>query len=143
MRDQLIVTRTFKNPLASNAGNVVRALCALALVLVGFAHLVPQFPQGNASQPDLSFYALPDGSIPYICSAAFPTGADDEPASGLTQDCPACRIISSIVLPVPQPGLKVREPYARIVFPRAQEPVHLAEPVFADISPRAPPVLIG
>ncbi|NIY75090.1 hypothetical protein HED22_05485 [Thalassospira sp. HF15] len=135
------MTSKFKNPLA---GNVVRALCALALVLVGFAHLVPQFPQGNgAGKLDLASYALPDGSIPFICSAAYPTGTDDEPASGLTQDCPACRIISSIVLPAPEPGLKVRDPYARIVFPKAQEPVYLAEPVFQDISPRAPPVLIG
>lgn len=135
------MTRKSKHPLA---GNVICALCALALVMVGFAHLVPQFPQGNgAGQPDLAYYGLPDGSIPFICSVANPTGADGEQGSGLTQDCPACRIISSIVLPVPQPGLKVREPYARIVFPRAQEPVYLAEPVFADISPRAPPVLIG
>lgn len=131
------MTSKSKHPLA---GTVIRTLCALALVMVGFAHLVPQFPQDSgAGQPDLSFYALPDGSIPFICSAANPTGADDEPASGLTQDCPACRIISSVVLPVPQPGLKVREPYARIVFPTAQEPVYLAESVFADISPRAPP----
>lgn len=139
------MTRKSKHPLASN---VTRALCALALVMVGFAHLIPQFSQGNgavngAGKTDLSLYALPDGSIPFICSAAYPAGADDEPASGLTQDCPACRIISSIVLPVPQPGLKVREPYARIIFPEAQEPVDVAEPVFQDISPRAPPVLIG
>lgn len=126
---------------------IVRVLSVLAIVLVGFGHLFPQNPAATGQSAfdlfDRAEYALPDGSLPYICLAYRSAEPDSPRQDGVGQDCPACRIVSAILLPVPAAGLKVREPYARVVFPKAKEPVHADEPVFRNTPARAPPVLIG
>jgi hypothetical protein len=127
---------------------LVRILCVLALVMVGFAHVFPQaraqaIVAQIATSFDITQFALPDGVVPYICSAPENSDPVKSPQdSGWGQDCPACRIVAAFLIPRPGPGLKVREPYAQIVFSPAKASVCWAESVFEETSPRAPPALI-
>ncbi|WP_417847071.1 hypothetical protein [Thalassospira povalilytica] len=127
---------------------LVSILCVFALVMVGFAHVFPQArAQANVAQIatslDITQFALPDGVVPYICSAPENSDPVKSPQnSGWGQDCPACQIVAAFLMPRPGLGLKVRKPYAQIVVAPAKASVCRAEPVFHETSPRAPPVLI-
>ena len=86
-------------------GYLVRGLCALALILVAFAHqpaAVSGIPGTRAV--DLSVYALPDGSLPQLCIS----GLSDSGETGFVLGpCEFCRIAGTFLLPpptcVPQP----------------------------------------
>jgi hypothetical protein len=70
----------------------VRALLALSLVLIGFAHQ----PLAIAGMPGIA--ALPDGSIPSLCT----TDSDGKVKQAATPSgCPACRLAQSLALPTP------------------------------------------
>jgi hypothetical protein len=77
---------------------VTLALYALAMLLVGFAHTFS--PSARAAGPDLSSYALPDGTVPLLCQT---TGDEELPASHEHGgDCAACRLSTAPgLLPVP------------------------------------------
>lgn len=78
---------------------VARALVALALVLVAFAHK----PLGLSGHPDAWAHALPDGSPQVICTTAPDDGGNGGSKGTLhTTGCEACRICSSVLLPVPE-----------------------------------------
>ena len=129
---------------------VLRVLCMLALVSVGFGHV---FPQGNASLTlnsasstpfkalNLQQFALPDGSTPYICSALGTANTDQDAPSPRSKDCPACRIFTSTLMPLPGPIVKVREAYSRISYLQVKSAIFRPIPVFQNASPRAPPLV--
>lgn len=73
-----------------------RALVALALVLMAFAHK----PLGMSALADAAAYTLPDGSRQVICT----TITDDDGTRQNTNayGCDACRICSAVLLPVPE-----------------------------------------
>ena len=72
-----------------------RALIALALVLVAFAHK----PLGLSWTADASAYVLPDGQVPVICTTASDEhGADHTLHASV---CDACLICGSILVPAP------------------------------------------
>ncbi|MDR9773214.1 hypothetical protein RJJ65_11170 [Rhizobium hidalgonense] len=78
---------------------LVRILCAIALVSVGFAH---QAPAIAADPVNLAEYVLPDGTLPTLCV----TVTDDEGNTGTdhklhNHGCEACRISASVLLPPP------------------------------------------
>lgn len=76
----------------------VRMLCALALVFVAFAHQpVAAFP---AQTIDLSAYTLPDGTVPSLCLTDSGDG-DHHKSAWHGTGCEACRLVSSVILPVP------------------------------------------
>ncbi len=120
----------------------------LALVSVGFGHV---FPQGNVSATlnsatlksvDLAQFALPDGSVPFICSAGSSQNTDQDSPSNWGKDCTACRIFASTLVPLPSPVLKVREAYSRIFYLQAKSAIFRPLPVFQNTSPRAPPLFL-
>ncbi len=83
----------------------MRRFCALALILVAFAHrpaAVSEIP--NARAGDLSSYALPDGSLPQLCISGIGDGGEGGFFLGA---CEFCRIDGAFTLPppacVPQP----------------------------------------
>ncbi|HUH49258.1 MAG TPA: hypothetical protein VLZ56_05310 [Mycoplana sp.] len=76
----------------------IRLVCALALVLVGFAHKVPA-AAAAASQIEFADYILPDGSFPVLCLSGH--NEDGGGSDQLLNACEACLISSAILLPVP------------------------------------------
>lgn len=76
------------------SGNILRIVCAMLLVVLGFAHKpVSASPYETA---DLAIYALPDGSVASLCLA------DQDGKQGMHVDrgCEACRLASGITVPV-------------------------------------------
>ena len=69
---------------------LMTVLMAGALALVAYGH---QMPIG----PDLSNYAMPDGTLPVLCGGS----GGDAPAQHSHTPCPACTIAHTIDFPVP------------------------------------------
>ena len=76
----------------------VRMLCALALVFVAFAH---QPVSAAPALDDLSAYTLPDGSLPVLCLTDTGNKKDHHKTAWHGTGCEACRLVSSVILPVP------------------------------------------
>lgn len=108
---------------------LLRVLCALLLVMLGFAHKpVQSFAAGPAPG---AVYALPDGSIADICY-----GDDEDGAKKHVFDrgCDACRLAASTILPVvdidthaPRPDLQSAalvwdEAFQRLLLPPSASP---------------------
>lgn len=85
---------------------VVRILCALALLLVGFAHTPPSVARTQLSPSELAELVLPDGSLPVLCLPSQDGKAhnDHDRKSG----CEACRLAASVLLPSPADALGER-----------------------------------
>ncbi len=74
---------------------LVRITCALALLLVAFAHR----PVAFAAVPfDVSAYTLPDGTIPDLCVPGNSGSGEVHPTG-----CEFCRLAVAIILPEPSP----------------------------------------
>ncbi|MDH6264652.1 hypothetical protein M2360_000033 [Rhizobium sp. SG_E_25_P2] len=74
---------------------LLRLLCALLLVMLGFAHKpVQTFAAGSTPG---AFYTLPDGSIADICYGDDEDGAKKH---AYDQGCDACRLVASTLLPI-------------------------------------------
>ncbi|ANL38299.1 hypothetical protein AMC82_PD00955 (plasmid) [Rhizobium phaseoli] len=115
------------------SGFALRIFCAMLLVLLGFAHR----PVVAAPVADLAMYVLPDGSIPSLCQSDH----DGKPTKHVDRDCEACRIASSIVIPLP-PGTAevIVRKLETVTFAFAAERFHhLNFPPNAP--PRGPPAL--
>ena len=72
----------------------VLVLYALASLGMGFAHKRLEIP---ITTPDLSAYALPDGTLPVLCLT--PTGGDPGAPSHVHAPCQACLLTSAPGLP--------------------------------------------
>ena len=86
-----------------------RALVALALVLVAFAHK----PLGLSGHADASAYVLPDGQVPVICT----TVPDDRGTDRILHAsvCDACLICGSVLVPAPE-AVKPPAPIASVAL---------------------------
>ena len=82
---------------------MVRVLCTLALLFVGFAHKPPVVGQQAISATELAHYVLPDGTMPDLCLSSG-HGKDSHGGNDEGFGCEACRLSSSVLLPVPQLG---------------------------------------
>ncbi len=80
---------------------VVRILCVIALVFVGFAHQVPVRASTDVSPADFAEYVLPDSTLPTLCVTVSEGSEKGQHDKAHSQGCEACRISSSILLPVP------------------------------------------
>ncbi len=114
--------------------SLLRIMCALALVMLGFA-LKPVVALSPTAE--LAAYQLPDGSIPSLCltHTGEKPGKDAMPQNG----CEACRLSASIILPQPPlvalPGGALTA--ASVVLERA---FYLSPRLYPPSSgPRAPP----
>ena len=125
----------------SNGRKTIRGmlhiLCALALFAVGFAHKAPVLAQ-QLSPAELAAYTLPDGTIPDLCLP----GADIEGKGKghiAGNDCEACRISASTILPLPadSTGVPIRVASKAILPVRFEALYRQLFP--PNTSPRAPP----
>jgi hypothetical protein len=110
-------------------------LCAVALFLLGFAHLGSALA---ASPPptERALYALPDGSLPDICQTA--TGEDGKEKPAHKHVCSACRFIWALLTP---PTDTVGERLQESLSSPVTVTVVRASPHFLspNTRPRAPP----
>ena len=123
------------NPLSP----LIRLVCALALVLVGFSHKVPSFAAAP-SPTELSAYVLPDGTIPVICFS----GQDEDGGSSCQlygTGCEACLISSAAMLPLPLDSDRnpIVIPLETLTPPSA--PASRRHVFPPNAAPRAPPAL--
>lgn len=72
-----------------------RALVALALVLLAFAHK----PLELSGYADASAYVLPDGQVPVVCATVPVNGGTDRTLHANV--CDACLVCGSILVPTP------------------------------------------
>ena len=113
------------------AGRLSRGLnAALALVLAGAlallgAHLPA--PPGGGAGPDLTAYAMPDGTLPVLCL----TGHDGD-GPDAAKHCPDCVVAKVLAVVAPAPAAARRE--------TAVEAARLLPEIrLAAARPRAPP----
>lgn len=115
----------------------VRIVCALALLMVAFAHNPLSVSDKLAAYADVDFaeYILPDGTLPDLCL----TGDDHDGHHANSNGCEACRISSSADLPLPFSGVSVHcGSFAnKTTFPQVVS--FVAAALRPGASPRAPP----
>ena len=75
----------------------LRIFCAALLLSLGFAHK-PLYARPSAD-PASSYYVLPDGSFAELCIDDADRGKPEK--SWFGSGCDACRLASSILLPMP------------------------------------------
>ena len=122
----------------SNMMKGVRILCALALLLVGFAHKVPVLDGAPIRSAELSQYVFPDGTPHVLC---LPTEAGDAEHEhpDFSSGCEACRLSASVLLPTPEntTGWLIRVPADLVVPIRAET---FSRPLLLpNAAPRGPP----
>jgi hypothetical protein len=117
---------------------LVRILCAIALLFVGFAHQPPVI-QTSAGPIDVSQYVLPDGSLPIFCITDNSDDGTDHGRMHMVHGCEACQIAASVVVPAPSdvPGFKAPMSTA-VSFHGAEN--DFSRPLFPpNIGPTGPP----
>ncbi|MFD1330158.1 hypothetical protein [Mycoplana ramosa] len=90
---------------------LVRALCAVALLSVGFAHKPPVLDVPGGIALSNHQYVLPDGSLPDNCLSL--GGGQDDGGLILGKDCEACRLSATTALPGPADTLGEQMPRER------------------------------
>lgn len=122
-----------QHPLAKIA-NLIRLICVLALVMVGFAH------KPVAADPvsvQFAAYILPDGKLPTLCL----NDTSTQPGKDMPHDhgCDACRLAAAILMPEP-PHLGAQAVAFAVVAHVAERQYHLTRALYPPSSgPRAPP----
>ncbi len=79
---------------------LVRMICAIALLFVGFGHQAPALAASTFAQGEFAAYVLPDGTLPVICiadkdSRAQPHGKKHQAG------CEACLVSGAVILTTP------------------------------------------
>jgi len=69
-------------------------LCVLSTLMLAFAPLLPM-ASARSSDVDLSAYALPDGTLPFICGL----GRFDPDRPHVEPLCPLCTLANTLGLP--------------------------------------------
>lgn len=77
---------------------VIRALCVVALLAVGFGHRTPAFAVSLLSAEDVAAMTLPDGTLPELC---LPVDGQAGKGQFTAAPCDACVISASVLLPTP------------------------------------------
>jgi hypothetical protein len=121
--------------------DMLRIMCAMAMLLLGFSHHVISPAAASAQQEDLSAYRLPDGSLPVLCLPR--DGDQDRGQDGGSSGCEACRLSTSVTLPGPAGSFAGLMPASHRTIRFAADSQHLRSGVPPGSSgPRAPPAAI-
>lgn len=112
----------------------VAALYALAMASLPFAHR----QAATAAEPDLSAYALPDGTLPILCTTNLKGSGKSHQGSGT---CEACRLTSAPGLVLPALGALPSPAIATCVCIVAHVDVIAHQTRHHDGQPRAPPLI--
>lgn len=120
----------------------VRLICALALIMVGFAHKPPASNHPVFNFAELAAYTLPDGTIPTLCITVTDHEHPDhhEHDGHLAKGCEACRIAAATLFPSPpnNAGAGIIRSFTAVAIPAYAQPVlHRILP--PNQGPRAPP----
>lgn len=117
---------------------MVRVLCALALLLVGFAHKPPVVDRYGISPAEIAQYVLPDGTIADLCLTS-EDGMSHPHGQPSWTGCEACRLTASALLPMPTDafGKPIPREIARFVPIRGKSVYRQLFPPNA--LPRGPP----
>ncbi|WP_348643460.1 hypothetical protein [Rhizobium lusitanum] len=118
---------------------LMRVLCAIALISVGFAHH-PTVSSAAELPLELSQYRLPDGSLPIICTTE-KTSDGKQHGKAHMPGCGACRISAATLLPAPPD-----DPFGHLAFVRQDVVAPVSETFRRELyppngGPRAPPAL--
>ncbi|OCP16044.1 hypothetical protein BC361_04805 [Ensifer sp. LC54] len=116
---------------------VMRLFCALAVLLLGFAHQAPA-AAAALSATERAQFALPDGSLPDLCLPG--AGGDDSSGKPLSHShfCGACRIFW-VVLPTPADAAHTIVRKTKMVLPPGQPIASARSQLPPNASPRGPP----
>ncbi|MBC7281984.1 MAG: hypothetical protein H5U12_11180 [Hoeflea sp.] len=118
----------------------MRMLCALALMLVAFAHRPLALETAPAyAAADLASFVLPDGTLPDLCV----TGEDDGTHHSVANHCEACRIVSSVDLPSPFDGYVITRWSSAAALAVPQDATFAYPALRPGASPRGPPSFIA
>ncbi|MGY5774765.1 hypothetical protein [Rhizobium sp. LEGMi135b] len=117
-----------------------RIICAVALLLVGFAHQPIIATADEISPSELAQYRLPDGSLPILC-ITYKDADGKVHGKAYTPGCEACRIASATMLPTPPTEIS-----ERLTSPRGETLIAKSEAFHRQLyppntGPRAPPLL--
>ncbi|WP_430513724.1 hypothetical protein [Pannonibacter phragmitetus] len=85
-----------------HTANLLRILCAMGFLLLGFAHQPPAFALSASQLEEMEAFRLPDGSLPVLCLSR--SGKNGGPHYPGPKGCEACRLSASVVLPEPVLG---------------------------------------
>ncbi|WP_141690508.1 MULTISPECIES: hypothetical protein [unclassified Ensifer] len=115
----------------------MRLFCALAVLLLGFAHQAPA-AAAALSATERAQFALPDGSLPDLCLPG--AGGDDSSGKPLSHShfCGACRIFW-VVLPTPADAAHTIVRKTKMVLPPGQPIASARSQLPPNASPRGPP----
>lgn len=119
----------------------LRILCAVAFLLLGFAHKPPVVDASPIPASEIADYILPDGTLPVLCLPSEDgTAKHNHPDSGTF--CEACRLAASTILPTPVDTLGA--PILREIVHISSQGHDLARPltVSSGTSARGPPLPI-
>ncbi|AVA25534.1 MULTISPECIES: hypothetical protein [unclassified Rhizobium] len=119
---------------------MVRIMCALALVLVGFAHQPPISDADELTPAKLVQYRLPDGTLPILCVTYKGTDGKEHSKTH-APGCEACRIATAVLLPAPPTDVceRLASSDQDVLAPRAEAFHRQLYP--PNTGPRAPPIL--
>ncbi|QRM54642.1 hypothetical protein [Sinorhizobium sp. BG8] len=118
---------------------VLRMLCAVALLMVGFAHK-PAMASVPMSPAEIAAYTLPDGTIGDLChnQEAHPT-KKPHPAG---TSCDACRIGSAMLVPAPADLVGLVLPFRLVAHRPLVDAAQGGARYQPGAPPRAPPFLL-
>lgn len=125
--------------LITRPGLMVRILCALALLCIGFAHKSPLVGNPIPIQ-ELASYTLPDGTVPSLCLDG-DHGKTKPDGHHASTGCEACRLSASVILTAPadsfgQPIILALD----LELASTTDAVELRLRIPANSRPRAPPL---
>jgi len=125
---------TMKSRQRNVLNGVVRALCALSLILISFAHSPASAFDAEAVA---TAYVFPDGSVAVNCL----TGQDDGNGSAGTATCEFCRIAGAIASPMPPDTFESCAVSVRADYPLPDDDEVIRQAFSANAPPRGPPFL--
>ncbi|MGV1755532.1 hypothetical protein ACQZ6F_11565 [Rhizobium sp. A22-96] len=117
---------------------LVRILCAIALLSVGFAHRPAVASAAELTPVELAQYRLPDGTLPVLCvTERTPDGKEHSKA--YMPGCEACRISAAILLPTPPTDICEHLAFVREDIVVTRDEAFRRQLYPPNSGPRAPP----
>lgn len=118
------------------AGTLFAALAAVLLVLAPIWS-VPANAGAGGGDADLVQYALPDGSVPFIC---FGDGEGTGTGGGVGPHCPLCTISKAFALP-PKAAAPFVASHRTAAIPARLHSAPAVHSIHVALGSRAPPVV--
>lgn len=124
---------------STSMANLVRIMCAIALLCVGFAHKPPAGLAATALPlEEFGQYVLPDGTLPILCLPGA-DGKSKHPDQRFGTGCEACRLSASIILPPPVAGADAPIFHANAAHLPSRVEAHYRQIFPPNAFPRGPP----